>query len=67
MLKRQYPMTSIFKDMHLNCTSLIRSQQLCSTNPLDVFKGPSVEASFCFQEVHVHTSRDIFNNSPAVY
>lgn len=60
-------MASILKDMHFNATSLFSSNLLSGMNPLNIFKGPPVQTSFCFQKIHVHTSRHIFNNFPRIF
>lgn len=59
-----YPMAGIFKDMHFNSTTFLGSLVFSSMNPLNIIKCPSVQASFCFQKINMHTSRHIFYYFP---
>lgn len=61
-----YPVASIFEDMHFDSTALFNGLLLGNMDPAKVFQGPSVQTSFCFEEVYMYTPRNVFHELPTL-
>lgn len=57
-------MSSIFKHVHFNSSTLICSQFLSSMNSLEIIKSPSMQTSFSFKEINMNTPWYILYNPP---